>query len=399
MADLDDQLLAAAFAGFRTEVAPYVKPAGTESAHATVRHRRRARATAAVVLAALAVGVPVVAYAAAGGDSHGPPVLPADSASATSAAPPTSAPPSPAASATSSPPVPVDNRIPRAELEKATLDVPDWASDAVATGCVSGAVQFSGGSHLIRDSMRIYQEQTVYTDVDGDGAQETVVRFSCGDLVTTFQVVAFARAGDGGIRTLGQVVSQTGAIKTICGLRAGAGGAIEAQVGDSITPQRCWEPGPHVQFQWRAYSWDGTRFSQSGGPRSFPANLKVTDLALTVTDLVFRPAEAGGYTGSMTVTVRNEGSNRLPYRIWIGVPDGLGPQVPGGCELVNNPQSVMLLCDGEGLAPGATATLTIQFQAPAPVTSGLAPSAGVTPADGYADPNRDNDTAEFRITF
>ncbi|MET7403928.1 hypothetical protein ABZS66_61750, partial [Dactylosporangium sp. NPDC005572] len=311
----------------------------------------------------------------------------------------------PSASATatatvpSSPPAPVDNRIPRTELDEATLDLPDWASDAVATGCVSGPVRFSGGLHVIQDSTDIRQEQTVYTDVDGDGGQETVIRFSCGDLLTTFQVVAFARAGDGGIRTLGQVVRQTGAVKTICGLRAGTGGAVEAQVGDYVTPQRCFEPGLHVQFQWRAYSWDGTRFRQSGGPSSFPVNPKVTDLAVTATDLVFQRGEGGTYAGSMTVTVRNEGAFRLPYSVWVAVPGGLAPQVPAGCELVNYPQSDVLLCDSEGLATGATTTLTVQFVAPAPVTSSLVPMVGVTPAEGYADPNRDNDTAEFRITF
>ncbi|GGM41171.1 hypothetical protein ACFFX1_18305 [Dactylosporangium sucinum] len=400
MADLDDQLLAAAFADFRNEVAPYVRPAGTESAHATVRHRRRVRATVATTLAALAIAAPVGAYAAAGGDSHGPPVQPADSVTAAvSGAPSPSPTPSSSPSASVSPPAPADNRIPRAELDKATLDVPDWASDAIVTGCVSGPVKFSGGAHFIRDSVHIYLDQVEYVDLDGDGGRETVIRMSCGDQTTTFQVVAFARADDGGIRTLGQVVRQTGEIRTICGLRAGTDGAVEAQVGDYATPLRCFEPGPHVQFQWRAYSWDGARFAQSGGPTSFPPNPKVTDLAVAATDLAFRRAEGGGLAASMTVTVRNDGAFRLPYRVSLSLPDGLGPQLPGGCQLVPYPQAVVISCDRDGLAPGETTTLTIQFLAPAPVTVGLVPIAEVSMADGYADSNRANNSAEFRIVF
>jgi len=71
----DDARLAAAFAEFRREVAPYVAASGTAAAHARVGRRRRARVGAFACVAALLVGGPAVGFAAANGDTPAPPVI------------------------------------------------------------------------------------------------------------------------------------------------------------------------------------------------------------------------------------------------------------------------------------------------------------------------------------
>jgi len=89
VADFDDPL-PAAFARFRNQVAPFVRPAGTAPARATVRTRRRRRAAGLGVLVALMVAIPAAAYATVGRDPHDPPPQTAASPSASHA-------PSPAA--------------------------------------------------------------------------------------------------------------------------------------------------------------------------------------------------------------------------------------------------------------------------------------------------------------
>ncbi|GAA2686759.1 DUF6636 domain-containing protein [Actinoplanes palleronii] len=99
MPDFDDQILTSAFAEFRDEAAPYVRPDGVAATSATVRTRKRNRAVALSVLALLVIAVPVAAGATADGDSHGPPSQVAASTEFTTA--PTTSPTSPAPAQTS----------------------------------------------------------------------------------------------------------------------------------------------------------------------------------------------------------------------------------------------------------------------------------------------------------
>jgi hypothetical protein len=86
-----DERLTSAFASFRNEVGPLVRPFGTGPARTTVRGRRRRRTV--VLAAAAVVAVPAVAYAVLGDNTPPavPPVAAAPSASA-SASPTPSAP-------------------------------------------------------------------------------------------------------------------------------------------------------------------------------------------------------------------------------------------------------------------------------------------------------------------
>ncbi|WP_328654988.1 hypothetical protein OG598_14825 [Micromonospora sp. NBC_00330] len=404
MANFDDQMLAGVFAEFRNEVAPYVRSGGAAAAHETVRHRKRVRAIAATALAALFVVAPVTAYAAMSGDSHGPPAQVGESQSPTPG-PSTPGPSSPepttvAPSGGASPKVP-DGRISKAELDDATLDIPAWAPDAYVGGCLSGRMKFTDGAHFIKDSFHVWVEEVVHADVDHDGARETVARLSCGDQVSTFQVVAFDRDAAGVIRTVGQVAVQSGAIKTICDIGVGTRGDIEVEVGDFRTPLRCLErPPAFVQLQRRSYAWNGTRFVQTGGPTEFPVNHKVTDLAITSSDLVFGAPVNGVRHGSMTVTVSNLGPAALPFHVIVSVPAGLQLSRPSACKIETFPQPVVsVTCDQAALAAAARTTVTLEFTAAKPVTPDFLPQAVAKLADRYGDPKLSNDEARFTVKF
>jgi TolB protein len=86
----DDRRIADAFAAFRANVTPCIRPAGADAVRDTVRHRRRVAAVAAVV--ACAVALPAIAYAAIGDPQQ---VTPPPGA--------TSAPPTPEPSPSASP--------------------------------------------------------------------------------------------------------------------------------------------------------------------------------------------------------------------------------------------------------------------------------------------------------
>lgn len=397
MADVDeDILLQDAFATFRGEVAPHVRPLGSATVHETVRRRKRNHTIAAVAVLALLVIGPPTAYAMVNADPHGPPIGPAASAgpSPSGASSPT---PSPSASAGTPAP---DGRISAADLDKATLNIPAWAPDATVAGCVSGPQKFSGGSHYIGDSMSMQMDKQFYADVDHDGAQETVVRLSCGDQSGTYQVVVFDRDATGAIRTLGQVTRQTGPVKAICDIRPGPNGSVDVRVGDLVAQHQCLVPvSPATILQWRTYSWNGTAFTQTAGPTTFPVNPKMVDLTVTAaTDLVFgTPGADGMRHATLTVTVKNNGPGSVAYNLGVGVPFSVQLVPHTGCTVENYPQAVNVNCRQEALARGRTATVTLEFTADMPVDLRILSTAGASVPDGYADPNRDNDVREFKV--
>ncbi len=395
MADFDDDLLTGAFAEFSDEVSRYVRPAGTAAAHQAVRHRRRVRTAVVGAVAALLIAGPAAAFAAVGVDRHGPPQHVTTSPSATSPSPE----PTPSAS-TGEPPAP-DGRISADVLRSATLDIPPWPSDAVVSGCQAGAVTFSGGRHHLSDSFDMAIGKTVYADVDGDGAQETVVQLLCGGQSSTFQVIAFDRDVTGAIRTIGVVVAQTGPVKAICDIRAGtSGGTVDALVYDYPIPLLCNEPaGPFIQQQWRTYGWTGKGFGQVAGPASFPVNKRVTDLAVTATDLVFGAPAGGQRHGSITVTVRNLGPSAQPYGLQVILPSGVSLAGPAGCAFEAWPSGIYeVTCAAAALAPGGARTVTIEVVGTPGPTAAI-PIAKVLSGDGYADSNWANDQAQFAFRY
>jgi hypothetical protein len=396
----EDALVAGAFAAFRSDVAPYVRPAGTAAAHETVRHRRRVRAVAATTLAVLVIGAPVVAYAAINGDPHGPPVVPASGGpspepSQTSASP----------SSTSSPvPSAPDGRIARADLDGATLTVSNWGPDAPRNpDCPTGPLRFTGGTHHAPGLADVAILDVAYADVNHDGAQETLAWLVCdGQGVNSYQVMAFDRDTTGTITALGQVAADTSTVKGICGVRAGADGAsVDVQVVDFTPGYGCQDrQNSPAQFQWRTYNFDGTRFTQVGGPTSFPVNPKVSDLTVTTTDLTFGPQAADGHRdGSMTVTVRNIGKSAMPYTLNFQLQSGLIVVGPAGCRVtVGDPTQTIVACQYGPLAAGSTQIITLQLRAPAMWGTAFTPNVTAVPQPGYGDWNPADNRAEFKIT-
>jgi hypothetical protein len=381
--DHDEQLLINAFAGFRDEVSTHVKPAGTAAARATVRHRNRVRTTAAGGLAALAVAVPAVAYAASGGESNGPPVVPGDSP--TVVATTTSAPAAPTSAASTGTTVAApDGRIAKADLNNATINVPAWVEEYSGL-CPHGKIKFSGGKNGDQGAMQL-EGDPVYLDVDHDGAQETVILLSCNPQGADYQVLALDRDTAGKIVTLGKVVGSAGMpgdqgkdIETIWGIEAGQDGQVRVDVGEF---RPCCGTVQASQHQWRTYGWNGTAFTQTAGPTTFGPNPKVTDLTVTAEKLTMTATGSGAWEGTFTVTVHNNASFATPGKVEVLAQFGSSMKTVsvGTCS---DPEQASCLIGT--LPAGGSKTVTVKVHAdsrPQPTASGTVYAYAVTDGNG-----------------
>ncbi|MFG2044032.1 hypothetical protein [Dactylosporangium sp. NPDC048998] len=363
MPDFDnDDLLTGAFADFRSEVSTYVKPAGTAAARATVQHRHKVRTIAASTIAALAIATPVAAYAAAGSDSNGPPATPAASTSAVETTT------SPAAPATASPTASApDGRISKTDLGNATLSIPSWPT-GFDDGCPKGSVKFSGGKAGSNGILEL-RGDPVYVDVDHDGAQETVMLLSCSPQGFDYKVLAFDRDASGKIVTLGQVVGSAGNtgkqgtdIETIWEVQAGDDGQVKVDVGEY---RPCCDMAQASQHQWRTYGWNGTAFTQTGGPTAFGPNPNITDVTVTADKLTMTVTGSGTWEGTLKVTVHNNAQFATPgkLRIALGVPDTWTVQAISGCTI--KPDEWPVPCLSGSIPAGGSKVFTIKVTAPA----------------------------------
>ncbi|MFG3706921.1 hypothetical protein ACGF7U_19635 [Micromonospora sp. NPDC047670] len=328
--ELDD-----VFTAFRAG-GPLVAPPGAGAARAVARRRRMHRVVATGVIAAVLAATPVLANTWAAPDT---PTPPAQTGSPEPTPPPTTTPSSPAPSTASASAAPPDGRIGAKELGNATLDLPAWPA-YLADKCPSGRVRFTDGrarrSPDATLDVRILQ--VVHADLDRDGARETAALFNCsGQEMSEARVLAFDRDRSGAIDTMGLVVAQTGdpwppAPDTIAGIRRirAAGSAVEAEVADLGQEG---VPASLAQHQWRAYSWSGRGFVQSGGPTAFPANPRITDLWVRGGDLLLTPADADRATGTLRLTVGNRGPQRAADpQVRVILPAGFTvTSLPSGC--------------------------------------------------------------------
>jgi hypothetical protein len=391
MADFDDQLLASAFADFREEVAPYVKPAGTAAARETVHRRHRVRMIAATTLAALVVTAPVVAYAASSGDSHGPPAVTGDSPSATSSDGSGPASPEPSAPATDTLSAPPDGRISKADLGQATLDIPAWPK-GFDDSCPTGMVKFTDGK-AGDHGIEALQGDPVYVDVDHDGAQETVVLVSCSPQGNDYQVLALDRDTTGKVVTLGKVVGSAGNtgkegsdIMTIWAIEAGDNGQVRVDVGEY---RPCCEAAQASQHQWRTYGWNGNRFIQTGGPTAFGPNPNVTDLVITADRLTMTRQGDGSWVGTLRVTIHNTAKFATPGKLRFALSIDASWQAQPGTECRFTPGETPLSCTLPSVGAGANRVLTIQLAAPAgPLSTRCTVYANAVDANGAGYPDR-----------
>jgi len=220
------------------------------------------------------------------------------------------------------------------------------------------------------------------------------------------QVVAFAAAPGGEVRTIAPVLQQTGDVIAVCGVRAGTNGAVQVEIADFPVPWRCGDPSSanqrYVTRQSLTFTWTGSAFVQQGAT-THPANPYAADLALTSTDLILTRRANGHYTGSMTLTVHNTGTSAIPYKTQTVISDGMRlVDPPPGCAL--DPSWTGggmedIFCTGAELAGGATRTVTLKVDSPERYQLTYIPDTNVLPVNGYNDPNQANDRAALRIEF
>ncbi|GHJ11790.1 hypothetical protein TPA0907_61570 [Micromonospora humidisoli] len=345
------------FARYRRTVLDSVVVPGPAAVRRTVRLRRRRR-WAALVAAALALLTgPTLGYVALHRPEPRPgPVLPTPDATGTPTptAPttPTGGPPPTGAGPTATPP---DGRISRGELLATPVTLPTWPTGAA---CPTAGVRLTADGQEGRNALLAL----AHGDVDGDGAQETVVLVQC--VFGTHgwqQVVAFDRGTAGRIVTVGRVVvSARERPQWLIGVQVRGDGVVRVQVGD-IYPGGGWA-GEWSQRQWRGYRWDGGSFRQVSGPTGFPTNPHEVNLVVTATELVLGVAPDGSRTGSTTVRVRNTGT--APARsvaLRFDLPAALRPDGDGwaACRSAPGTTGGPVRCEVAGLAPGAEIRLVL----------------------------------------
>jgi hypothetical protein len=368
--------------GVGNEVAGYLDPRGVDMIYAAVRQRRRNRALAVGALALALLGGPTVGLALAGGDSARPPAGGGSSATSPAASPSVGASATAPAtgSATPSAPAAPDGRISLDELERARLDLPPWP-EMVTDACRQGDVDFVG--------------RPAYSDVDHDGAQETAVVLRCSTLgeLKVFKVMVFDRTAAGEIRTVGQVLATPGAeakagdVRIVWAVQAGAGGQVRVDVGDYFPC--CAMPRDLPQHQWRTFGWDGRRFTQTGGPRTFGPNPKVTDLAISANDLVMARQPDGRWHGTLTLDISNAGPFAVPATIRLSGTAVLGADGGAGWDRCDRiPVSTVPIeqngtsCQLGTVQVGQSRRLSLRFVTPFSPTGTLWVYVGYENSDG-----------------
>ncbi|GAA1619176.1 hypothetical protein ACFQY4_44860 [Catellatospora bangladeshensis] len=276
MSEFDDDLLMSAFAEYRSETNPQIKPTGTGAAYQTVRYRKRVRTTAVAACALTAVLVGGGAFASFTGNQGVAPQPGASSAAPSAVASPSpSASPSasPSPSALPSPAIATSPPPPGSELhglEDATLDLP--VRKVGREHCPSGRVKFRDGK--AGEYTRI--ADVISVDIDGDGVFEEVALITCRSGEGAFgQVIALRPSGSGRFDTIGVVIEiepSVGAgsqrIENVKRIKPGKPGEILVEVGNHETTYTDENRLKGV-FQWRGYRWNGTKFAQSSGPTTF----------------------------------------------------------------------------------------------------------------------------------
>jgi hypothetical protein len=270
------------------------------------RQINRRRGTGASLLAAVAVVSAVAVWQLVPGPNGvpqpptSPPATPGVSDSATTPAPSVTSPGAP--------------RIAAGDLTNATLEIPAWPTNLPQ--CRSGQLTFTNNkvdSRELPDQVGMTITKTVAQDVDNDGAAEAVAFVACrgpGEGVHT-QVVVY-RGGPAGPVLLGRVFGSistpttTGEPVSIRDVSAAPSGRITLALRSG--PAGSAPPQYGQVDQTRVYGWNGTEFAQVSGPSSFTID---ADVVMTATPMRFGPANGHCRTGTVTVTVKNNGQQAV----------------------------------------------------------------------------------------
>ena len=354
-----DQLVRDALERYRSAAMDDLTPPGPAAARGTLRFRKRRRTIVVAAVVALAVIAGGTAAAAALRPDHRPTVPPATHVPGPSHTPSTGSSSNQGMSSASPSPAP-NGRISASQLADATLDLPGWSGNNGY--CAPGRYTFhdevaAGGEYsfyLPGNDVTGKLPAVTYGDVDGDGAQETIVMLECGVQDMNGEVVAFDRDTQGHIVTLGPVAQiaidgMPGA--KLDGLRTDSDGTVEVRWSQYKVA--------YPASQWRQYRWNGKSFTQTGGPTSLPEAPTVSwDVTSTMSPT------STGYEGTLTATVTNDETNPNA----IGYLD-LDLKLPSGVEVATSDQSCY---DGEAanevvcssptkINPGGSWTVTLKL--------------------------------------
>ena len=294
-----------------------------------------------------------------------------------------------------------DGRISLAELTTATLEVPAWPH-GILGHCPHGAVKMGTKASVDYTPLQI-MGQPVYADVDHDGALETVINLRCSPEGSAEQVLAYDRDAAGSVYLVGKVVGTVGPrgrqgidIMRVHGIAAAPEGQVNVDVGEYFTC--CGDNPDSSQHQWRTYGWDGNRFVQAGGPTAFGPNPKVTDLAVTSSNLVMLMQPDGKWHGTLTMTIVNRGDYKAPAVLHVALPIHLTPSGNGwsGCDVAGDGFSQCML---GVLTVGASRTVRLGFvAADDPTGHGFVSAISETERGAYPDRNADNNRVGILIT-
>jgi hypothetical protein len=202
---------------------------------------------------------------------------------------------------------PPDGQEDLGPFESATFTVPDWGVPA-SVGCSEGRMTLTAGQEPDDPHRPVNVLSYVAVDVDRDGVEDYVAHLMCGEGPEAggSQIVAFRRDG-GELRPIGRILGTQDGFGMMDYLEARGGGRVAILVAEEYT-----DGGEEsVPNQWRTYAWRKGGFRQVDGPTTFPAKPPAAQLSVVPSTLAFRPA-GSGFTGRMTVTVRNDGDVDVP---------------------------------------------------------------------------------------
>jgi hypothetical protein len=375
MSDFDLRAIDGAFAEFRSEAGPMLRPEGLDPVRATIRRRRQVRTVALAVVAVVLIVLPIAAYAQVGSGRHqvtplGPPADSArPSAVASLSGPPVISiapsdgviPSAPARSST--PPCATATHlngapgrttpISVADLCGSTLDIPAFPDDPT---CPHGPLAFVGGN--TRSDRLIYLSHIASGDVDHDGVADGVAVVSCDLGQSSYdQALAFHRDGTGAIRTLGKVIGTDGTILRIHDVTVTSDGSVRARVSNisGTDGPDFWAP----VIQWRTFRWSAGHFTQTAGSTSLRADPGSADLTMTTTPLVFGKPQNGIRTGRVTLTVHNRGGKAVPQvALYVLTDQGT---IETACPRVTDIEVPQQTCSIGTLAAGDSRQFTVKF--------------------------------------
>ncbi len=312
MADEFDDLILDALDEFRvTEAVVPMAIGGQNAVRATVARRRRVRITTLSVLGALAVAVPIAAFAASPHGNNSPPV-------AATQTPPPSPTPSPSQPA----PPPLSPEELKAAMLAAKPKFPNGSP------CPNGSGELrDGGRTTFVDGKDAHIFQVTTGHLKGDSSEQIVLKVSCAPANTAGEfhsdfAVAFDHTADGGFAGLGVVV--TAKPGEVINTVAVAGSKVVATFG---VDNYGVEP-PDTRTQIREFTWDGSKFTQTAGPTEFPSLATPGfDLELTVANMVASELGECRYVdgvmtlerkGTVLVTVRNNSLQKsAPFSVML----------------------------------------------------------------------------------